>query len=78
VSAEKWWTWRWDRHELPGTKLALVATELHLTRWRRGSLLTVYRLQGEHETTWGFYGPFNLALGFGYPLGKKRHEKPMD
>ncbi len=32
------WTWHWDRTDAEG-----VPIELSITRWRRGSFLTVYR-----------------------------------
>jgi hypothetical protein len=58
---EPWWTWHWDKAEAYNADIPLAK----LTRWRRGSFLTLYR----HETIdgsvqWWFYGPFNLAIGF--------------
>ena len=38
-----------------------------ITRWRRGSLLTVYRMKSEEATHWWFYGPFNFAVAFSIP-----------
>ena len=61
---EPWWKWHWDRRIVP-------VMDMHVkigVRWRRGSLLTVYRLdydtQDSRWTEWWFYGPFNFAIGF--------------
>ena len=37
-----------------------------MKRWRRGSLLTVYRWESVSSVKWWIYGPFNLAVGFAH------------
>ena len=38
----------------------------HITRWRRGSLLTIYRMAfTSGGIQWWFYGPWNFCIGFG-------------
>jgi hypothetical protein len=61
TSSEKPWTWRWDKMTTGAVDLPLTS----ITRWRRGSFLTVYRFRTERGTMWWFYGPWNLAIGFG-------------
>lgn len=61
MSAEPWWTWRWDRDEVADVSLEFT----RITRWRRGSLLTIYRHENQEGTVaWWFYLPFNYAIGF--------------
>ncbi len=66
MSAEReaWWVWRWD------TKRAKNATVryLSITRWRRGSFLTVYRKETRGDVNWWIYLPFNIGFGFSYPV----------
>jgi hypothetical protein len=58
---EPWWTWHWDKKHVDNATITL-----DITRWRRGSLLTIYRFKTEHGgVEWWLYGPFNLAIGFG-------------
>lgn len=67
---EPWWTWRWDTVDVPGELIeanALVGEVKQLTRWRRGSFLTVYRIRTREGAFWLFYGPFNFSCGFGFP-----------
>ncbi len=60
--SEPWWTWHWDTKELKDIQLPMKT----IKRWRRGSLLTVYRFETEQgDIEYWFYGPFNLAIGFG-------------
>jgi hypothetical protein len=66
---DPWWTWRWDRADAENCTLPFE----RITRWRRGSLLTVYRHESPHHTEWWLYGPFNLAVGFSIP--KKGHTR---
>ena len=66
---EPWWIWHWDRVEAHPT--ALIYSRI--VRWRRGSLLTVYRYETQYEIQWWLYGPFNLAVGFSIP--KKGHTR---
>lgn len=61
AKSERWWTWHWDRED--ADNIMLPAEKI--TRWRRGSFLTVYRIQMEKQVQWWFYGPFNLAIAFG-------------
>jgi hypothetical protein len=44
---------------------------LRITRWRRGSLLTVYRFETQGSTQYWFYLPFNIGFGFSVPTGEK-------
>ena len=44
-----------------------MVPHIRITRWRRGSFLTIYKMETNHNTQWWFYGPFNLAVGFSYP-----------
>jgi len=61
---EPWWTWNWD------TKVVQDATVRYvcITRWRRGSFLTVYRKETKGDVNWWIYLPFNIGLGFSYPV----------
>jgi hypothetical protein len=61
---DRWWTWRWDHVETRN----IPTTWTRVDRWRRGSLLTVYRLETEDGATqWWFYLRFNVALGLALP-----------
>lgn len=67
---EKWWTWHWDKSdavELNPAQPTLTLPYKRITRWRRGSLLTIYRMQSDGSLQWWLYGPFNICFGFGYP-----------
>ncbi len=59
---EPWWTWHWDKSHAENIEIPYES----ITRWRRGSLLTVYRFVTASGVQLWFYGPFNLALGFAY------------
>jgi len=61
TSREPWWTWHWDRTVVENS--ALLYT--NVTRWRRGSLLTVYRMRTVSGVQWWIYLPFNFCIGFG-------------
>jgi hypothetical protein len=64
TSEDKWYTWRWDHVEASD----LPTTWTQVDRWRRGSLLTVYRFRtADGATQWWFYLPFNLGIGFASP-----------
>jgi hypothetical protein len=60
---EPWWVWHWDKAD---AKFPPAVSFRRITRWRRGSLLTVYRFVQETQEQWWFYGPFDLAIGFGF------------
>lgn len=60
---EPWWVWHWDYQHVPGAPLPYTS----IKRWRRGSLLTVYRMESSGDVQWWFYGPFNLGIGFSHP-----------
>lgn len=68
-----WWAWHWDRKMIGPLSIAMPRTTI--TRWRRGSLLTVYRHENHLRVEWWFYGPFNLAIGFSWP--KRRPRPPL-
>lgn len=63
MAKEAWWVWHWDRATVEDTHLHFES----ITRWRRGSLLTVYRLVSATEIAWWFAGPFNIEIGFSVP-----------
>ena len=69
---EKWWTWHWDKSDVLAVEGSLAPTLAlpyeRITRWRRGSLLTIYRMEAKGNLQWWFYGPFNICFGFGYPI----------
>jgi hypothetical protein len=71
AKVERWYTWHWDYCEERDTSMPLV----RIQRWRRGSLLTVYLFEGECDMQWWFYGPWHLAIGFGYPKRGARDSK---
>lgn len=59
---DPWWVWHWDRTVM----VAVDVPYKTIWRWRRGSLLTVYKFVGEDDSVfWYFFGPFNLAIAFG-------------
>lgn len=60
--ARRWWDWHWDTATIGECEVPYLS----LKRWRRGSLLTVYRWESRTGVKWWFYGPFNLAIGFAY------------
>jgi hypothetical protein len=60
---EPWWVWRWDKTMAENMPVPYAS----VTRWRRGSVLTVYRyVTKTGGVQWWFYGPFNFALGFAH------------
>jgi hypothetical protein len=60
---EPWWVWHWDKHSKVNVDLPYES----IIRWRRGSLLTIYRYRtADGGITWWFYLPFNLAIGFAH------------
>jgi hypothetical protein len=59
---EPWWIWHWDYREMGQFDMPYMS----MRRWRRGSLLTIYRWESASSVKWWFYGPFNLAIGFAY------------
>lgn len=56
---EPWWTWHWDRVEV----LDASVSYSRVIRWRRGSFVTLYRLEGSRSTEWRLYLPFNASVG---------------
>lgn len=60
---EQWWRWRWDTFTANDVNLKYK----RITRWRRGSLLTVYRIETLSTVEWAFYIPFNLSIAFSRP-----------
>jgi hypothetical protein len=60
---EPWWVWHWDVLEVKDAKIPYT----RISRWRRGSLLTVYRKESRGDVAWWFYLPFNIGLGFSHP-----------
>jgi len=70
VKHEPWWIWHWDVSDAKKedeTDLVKLQIQFErVTRWRRGSLLTIYRYVMKEQVQWWFYGPFDLAVGFGY------------
>jgi hypothetical protein len=74
---DRWWTWRWDTVDVPGEAIHGVLHKVRvqqLTRWRRGSLLTVYRIRSEGQTFWLLCGPFNFSIGFGVPWARRSQD----
>lgn len=56
---EPWWAWHWDRGDFEHVPV----TYDRVTRWRRGSFVTLYRLVGVRSTEWRLYLPFNASVG---------------
>jgi hypothetical protein len=44
---EAWWVWRWDRTDAENVEIPFTS----ITRWRRGSFLTVYRMETPGDVT---------------------------
>lgn len=63
ASREPWWAWHWDKSAVAPFALPMKK----ITRWRCGSLLTIYRQEQEGDTLWWFYGPFNIGIGVSIP-----------
>lgn len=61
---EPWWVWRWDAYEAKDAKVPYVS----IKRWRRGSLLTIYRKESVGDVAWWIYLPFNIGLGLSRPV----------
>jgi hypothetical protein len=70
---ERWWTWHWDRFHADRVLVPFVS----ITRWRCGSFLTVYRMHTDGNVQWWFYGPFNLAVAFSYPVKNEVVEESL-
>lgn len=66
--ADRWWTWRWDTTRAEN----VMVPHIRITRWRRGSFLTVYKMETTSQVQWWLYGPFNLAIAFAFPRAEKR------
>jgi hypothetical protein len=64
---EPWWTWRWDTLEVRGATIPYA----RIKRWRRGSLLTVYRKESAGDVAWWVYLPFNIGFGFSHPTKER-------
>lgn len=64
---EAWWVWRWDRTDAKGVEIPFTS----ITRWRRGSFLTVYRMETPGDVKYWFYLPFNVGVGFSIPVRVK-------
>src|SRR5512135_855600 len=64
---DRWWTWRWDTTSIQNA----MVPHIRITRWRRGSFLTVYKMETPGSTQWWVYLPFNIGIGFSSPLSKE-------
>lgn len=64
---EAWWVWHWDRVSVKNAEITMS-----ITRWRRGSLLTVYRMEQTSDVQYWFYFPFNLGIGFSVPVSVEK------
>jgi len=68
---EAWWVWHWDTYDVKDATVHYV----RITRWRRGSLLTVYRKETKGDVNWWIYLPFNIGFGFSYPVSVPEDEE---
>jgi hypothetical protein len=56
---DRWYTWRWDFTSHENVKLPYT----RISRWRRGSFLTVYKFESPGHVEWRFLLPFNFVVG---------------
>lgn len=67
MTREPWWRWHWDKVDVGAGSLPF----LRVTRWRRGSLLTVYRVDFASDVQWWVLLPFNIGVCASFPIDRE-------